>query len=410
MATILYISLTGMTEALGESQVIQYLLELAKKNKIYLLSFEKPTSIEKYATIQKRLNASGIEWKYLSYSNRYGVFSSGFQMISAFFILRKWIKEKKITIIHARSLIAAMIGWSLKKTTNTKLLFDIRGFAIDEKIVEGRLKPNSLLSKILKRIEAFIYKQADHVVTLTHVSKPIIVEKYNVVDENITVIPTCTNSALFKVLSIEDKIKLRESMGFAEKDVIIIHNGSLNGGVDFEAEIKLFQQLAMLNQDIKFIFLNQGQHDLIQTYLNNYNFNQANYKILSAEFNHVHHYLNLADLGVFFIKPIFAKQASAPTKFAEYVACHLYSVTNKHYGDLEYYFNNYQVGLLLELDEVHHAPKAAADKVLNYISTLKNKSVDTKQTFNELLSEHFSKQIAVERYQHIYNQLINSKG
>lgn len=402
MAKILYISLTGMTEALGESQVVQYLLELAKHNTIYLLSFEKPIDKEKYQEMKVRLANANIQWKYFEYSNRYGVLSTFFQVTCAFFMLSKWIKKENIQLIHARSLIPAVIGSLLKKAYGVKLLFDIRGFAIDEKIMDGRLKSHSMLTRFLRKIEAKVYKNADHVVTLTHVSKPIIEEKYRVKSENVTVIPTCANIDLFRAFSVDEKIALRKSMGYSQDDFVIMHSGSLNGWVDFDAELKLFEQIVKINPNAKILFLNKGQHLLIQSYLEKYNLKKDKYKIISAEFKQVSQYLNLADVCVFFIKPSFAKQASAPTKFAELMACNLYAVTNKNYGDMEYYMNSYRVGVLLDLDEVHSGSEKASNSIINMIKEYKSLN---SNDFNRLFEDHFSKDIAITRYQYVYDSL-----
>lgn len=403
MAKILYISLTGMTEPLGESQVVQYLLELAKNNTIYLLSFEKPTDKAAYKTMQAKLATASIQWKFLEYSNRYGVLSSAWQIFLAVFISGKWVKSEKIQIVHARSLIPAVMGMCLRTILGVKLLFDIRGFAIDEKIQEGRLKPESFLTRFLKKLEAYIYKKSDHIVTLTHASKPIIAEKYAVDANNITVIPTCANLELFKPLPTSEKSALKNGLGFSENDIVIMHNGSLNSWVDFEAEMALFKQIALLEEKAKLLILNKGQHDLIHSFLDKYQIQKDQYKIFSVPFDQVGRYLNCADVCVFFIKPSFAKQASAPTKFAELVACHLHSITNTEYGDMEYYLHSHRVGLLLNLHDVHADTKAQAIKALNFIKQTSHSDVED---FNRLFDQHFSRQIAVERYEDIYDDLI----
>lgn len=410
MTNILYISLTGMTEALGESQVVQYLLELAKYNSIHLLSFEKPVAKEKYQHMQTQLQAANIHWNYFEYSNRYGIASTAWQICLAIYLLSKLVKKQKIHIIHTRSLIPGVMGMVLKKLFKLKLLFDIRGFAIDEKIMEGRLKPQSWVTRFLKKIEAKVYKNADHIVTLTHASKPIIEKSYAVAAEKITVIPTCANAELFQPLTAADKIKLKTRLGFAAEDLIILHSGSLNAGVDFTAEVKLFAELNKLHSHAKFLILNQGQHPSILAELEKYQVDKNNCKILAVDFDQVGTYLNIADVCVFFIKPSPAKQASAPTKFAELVACHLYSVTNIHYGDLEYYLQHYRVGLLLDLSLVHAEPQQAALTVADFIAQCRSTEIQDTQEFERLFAHHFSKKLAVEKYQHIYNQLSGNRS
>lgn len=392
-----------MTESLGESQVVQYLLELSKKNSIYLLSFEKPVDEVKYQEMKSRLKNANISWRYFTYSNKFGVLSTAWQITQAIFLLSNIVQKNKIDIVHTRSLVPAVIGMILKKISGVKLLFDIRGFAIDEKIVDGRLKENSFLTRWLKKIERVVYRNSDHIVTLTHASKPIIVERYNIKSDNITVIPTCANKELFSPVSADEKLKLRQKYSYSDEDVIILHSGSVNNWVDFDAEITLFKHISLQNNNTKFIILNKGQHALIDTYVEKYQLEKTRYRILSAEFSEMKEYLNIADLCVFFIKPSFAKLASAPTKFAELVACNLPSVTNTQYGDMEYYLSSYQVGMLLELQEVHRYPETIAAKVIDYVSA--NIHQFNKNEFDKCFMNHFSRGLAVERYNNIYGQL-----
>ena len=55
-----------------------------------------------------------------------------------FFILRN-----KINIIHARIYIPALIGFYIKFFFNIKLIFDMRGFWIDERIEWNLWKKNT---------------------------------------------------------------------------------------------------------------------------------------------------------------------------------------------------------------------------------------------------------------------------
>ena len=68
---VLFISYDGMTDPLGQSQVIPYLKGLSKKgHKITIISCEKVTRFEKQkAHISQLLNDSNIVWKPVIYSN-----------------------------------------------------------------------------------------------------------------------------------------------------------------------------------------------------------------------------------------------------------------------------------------------------------------------------------------------------
>lgn len=406
MAKVLYISLNGMTEPLGESQVIQYLLELAKYHSMHLLSFEKAQDQSQYLAMQQRLTEAGIQWRYLIYSNRYGIFSTLFQLISAFFVLRKLIKSEHIDMIHSRSFVPGVMGLILKKIYGVKLIFDIRGFALDEKIIDGRLREKAFVTKVLKKIEKKLYQDADHIVTLTHASRPIIEEQYQVSAANITVIPTCANGNIFKQMSAGEKKLFKLKCGFQLDDIIILHNGSLNGWVDFIGQLKLFVELAQISPKIKFLFLNRGQHDQILDYLKQYRFSEDRYKIVTAHFTEVYQFLNITDLCIFFIKPSFAKLASNCTKFAELIACRTPSISNLYYGDMEYYLKQFALGLPLDLKEVHRNPPQVAKQIYDFLSHYKEQLPEKEHLHEQLFTQHFSLEVGVGRYLKLYDTLI----
>ena len=58
---VLYLSYDGMTDPLGQSQVLPYIIGLSKKGyKFHLVSFEKPNRLRK---IEKSLKESVVKMK-----------------------------------------------------------------------------------------------------------------------------------------------------------------------------------------------------------------------------------------------------------------------------------------------------------------------------------------------------------
>ena len=401
MNNILYISLTGMTEPLGRSQVLEYLIDLSKKNKIYLISFEREQDLDSIDEIKVLTSKYDIEWNYLIYSNKYGVLSTLGQIFKVFKIASKIIKNESIKIIHARSMIPATIGILLKKVYGVKLLFDIRGFAIDEKLDSGRLKKNSLLFKSLKMLDNYLYKKSDHVVTLTHKAKDILHKNLNISNKQITVIPTCASREVFKTLNIVDNIVFKKSLGYKKNDKIIIHTGTVSGWYDFNNEVKLIKELMLQDSNIRFLILNKHEHDFILETINALQLDKKKVQIMSSSFIEMYKYLSIADYSIFFIKPSYSKQASAPTKFAENVACILPSITNTRVGDMEYYLNKYDTGYLVNLSNISSDLELMAKRLLEDIET---KSVNRTE-YNKLFNTHFDKEMAVKKYQSIYESL-----
>ena len=69
---VCYLSFDGMTDPLGQSQVIPYLIKLSEKGfDFHLISVEKPNILDKKKdTIESILSEYGIEWTTVLYSNK----------------------------------------------------------------------------------------------------------------------------------------------------------------------------------------------------------------------------------------------------------------------------------------------------------------------------------------------------
>jgi len=401
MANILYISLTGMTEPLGRSQVLEYLIELSKKNSICLISFEREDDLGSIDEIETFLRGYDIEWHYRVYSNKYGIVSTVWQIMEAVSLGSKLIKKRSIDIVHARSMIPATMGLLLKKMHGVKLLFDIRGFAVDEKVDSGRLKKNALLYKVLKKLDNYLYKTSDHIVTLTHAAKEILGDDLNIPEKKITVIPTCANREVFSVMNQDERDAFKNALGYAKKDKIVIHTGTVSGWYDFESEVKLIKEMMKQNEDVYFLVLNKNEQDFIEKMLSTHQLPTQKVQLLSSPFDEVYKYLNIADVSLFFIKPSYSKQASAPTKFAENVACLLPSITNGNVGDMGFYLEQYNVGEAIDLDMLNKNLVSDTAELLRQMEVLAYEA----ETFERLFNEHFDKEMAVRKYQAIYEQL-----
>ena len=128
-----------MTDPLGQSQVLPYIINLSKENyKFHLISFEKPDRYSKYnSSIEKICFENKIEWYPLKYNKKPPFFSTIFD----FFKMRKLTKELNVkhnfSIIHCRSYISSLVGLSFKRQYGIPFLFDMRGFWADERVEGG---------------------------------------------------------------------------------------------------------------------------------------------------------------------------------------------------------------------------------------------------------------------------------
>jgi len=264
------------------------------------------------------------------------------------------------------------------------------------------LQKNSLLFKLLKALDNYLYRASDHIVTLTYKAKDILIESQNISQSVITVIPTCASREVFKKLNDEESRAFKISLGYREEDKIIIHTGTVSGWYDFDNELKVLKELMLIDENIQFLVLNKNEHTFIDELLNKHKVDMQRVSVSSTSFGDMHKYLSIADASLFFIKPSYSKQASAPTKFAENVACYLPSITNRGVGDMEYYMDRYSVGYLVDLEQLD-LPQVSRD----IVTMVEESSFDMK-VFDELFATHFDKDMAVEKYQAIYELLEKS--
>ena len=180
MKTVLYISYDGMTDPLGQSQVIPYLTGLAKRgHRITVLSCEKRHHFALlHERCEKALADSGIEWVHVPYSKRPPVLSTYFDLARMRRLGNKLSAGRQFDIVHCRTILSALIGQEMARRLGAKLIFDMRGFWADER-VEGSLwnLSNPIYRRLFayfKRKERQFFREADLVITLTARAKEFI--------------------------------------------------------------------------------------------------------------------------------------------------------------------------------------------------------------------------------------------
>src|ERR1044072_7675961 len=179
---VLFVSYNGMLDPLGQSQVIPYLRELAKRGvQFTLLSFERPKAytpegVRQCAQLRDKLASQGIEWHWLRYHQRPSVPSTIYDVFAGIRKAGSLVQRNKIEMVHARSHIPPTIALALKKRFGTKLMFDLRGLMAEEYVDADHWRKDSLPYRITKSTERQILGASDAIVTLTEKIWPIIRE------------------------------------------------------------------------------------------------------------------------------------------------------------------------------------------------------------------------------------------
>ncbi|MEI9956311.1 MAG: hypothetical protein WDM90_08425 [Ferruginibacter sp.] len=114
---ILFISYDGMTDPLGQSQVIPYLQGLSKHGyKIFLLSCEKEqVFLQQKATIENLLIPFNITWVSIKYTKNPPVLSTLLDIFKLRKEAKKIHKEHQLDMVHTRPGVRALVGLWMKQ-------------------------------------------------------------------------------------------------------------------------------------------------------------------------------------------------------------------------------------------------------------------------------------------------------
>lgn len=335
-----------MTDPLGQSQVLPYIIELSKFNYNFtLISFEKKKRYEILKNkIQKICDVNNINWHPQTFHTFPPFVSKFYDLFKMKQIAYQLHKENNFDFIHCRSYQSAEVAMMLKKKTGVKYLFDMRGFWVDERVDGGMWNLNNPFFKIAykyyKNIESKLIGNADAIISLTEAGKREIESWKSYNKAPIMVIPCSADFSLFKLLNKVEKDTLRKDFGYNNNDIVISYLGSLGTWYMLEEMLEFFNTIYQRNKNFKFLFITQDDENIIYSKLSIYNIPKSVINVVQAKREEVQMYLNISNINLFFITQKYSKIASSPTKLGEVYAVGLPVICNDQVGDVKEIVND----------------------------------------------------------------------
>ena len=351
---VLFVSYNGMLDPLGQSQVIPYLRELAKRGvKFTLLSFERPKAftpegVRQCEQLREKLQAHGIEWHWLQYHQRPSVPATIYDVLAGIRKASSLMRRNRIEMVHARGHIPATIALALKRRFGVKMIFDVRGLMAEEYVDAEHWREGGVPYRLTKATERRIFAATDGIVTLTERIWPIIRDWPGLRGRSVhhEVIPCCVDLSLFQ-FSAAERERRRKELGL-EDQFTVVYSGSLDGWYLTEKMVDFFAALLKGSQNAHLLWLTNGSPDRVRELMRSRRVETKNFSVLSVASAEVPSYLAAADAGLAFIKRCISKLASSPTKNGEYLACGLPLVINAGVGDSDALVNDWKAGVLIE--------------------------------------------------------------
>lgn len=398
-----------MTDPLGQSQVLPYLVGLSKQGyQFTLISFEKEERIKNgKAGIEQICRENSIQWHPLLYTKKPPVLSTLKDIRALKRKITSLQSQSRFDLVHCRSYITALAGEWMKKKWGTKFVFDMRGFWADER-VDGKIwnlknPVFKLVFSYFKKKEKDFLSKADHIISLTHNAKEVIHSWKEVGNQPvpIQVIPCCVDLALFDPGAIQQTSidQLKKELGIPSGAEVISYIGSVGTWYMLPEMLDFFKQWLIRKPGSIFLFVTNDNPDHILSAAAQSGIAAASIRIKPAARTEVPLFIAACDYSLFFIKPVFSKRASSPTKQGEIMAMGKPVICNSNVGDTDYVVKLYHSGVLVN----------------DFSNTDYNKAIEEVTgndhfnaiTIREGARQFFSLEEGVRRYAEVYHTVLN---
>ncbi len=340
-ASSLYISLDGLTDPLGRSQVLPYLTGLAARgHRITILSAEKPARFAAEGeTVRRLCVAAGIDWQPIRYHQKPPILAGVWNRMMLQRAAVRLQRERRFDIVHCRSYLPAAAGLHLKQRFGTRLLFDMRGFWPEEKVEAGSWPQSNPLFRAvyrnMKRLEARLLAGADHLVTLTEAALPLLRARRELpASTPVSIIPCCADFDHFPLVTAEARAASRADLGIADDAPVLAYLGSVGAWYMLDEMLDLFAVYRRRHPDAVMLFVTPQAREIFVVAAETRGLPVDAIRVRAGTREQVPRLMAAADAGLFFIRPVSSKIASSPTKMAEMMALGLPIVGNDGVGDV----------------------------------------------------------------------------
>jgi glycosyltransferase involved in cell wall biosynthesis len=323
-----------MTEPLGRSQVVPYLVGLARAGwRFDLLGFE-PASVkdEEVDTVSTELAREGIRYSFVRRSPSHSPARKLAEALAALARLATRLLRGRPRIIHARSYLPAAVGDVLRTLApRSRFVFDCRGLLGDEYADVGHWQRASLRYRAVKAAEKRLFGHSDGVVVLTDALRRWLRDRQLVPSRvPVEVIPCCVDLTRFAP-DARNREEARRRIGAGDR-FVLGYVGSLGSWYCEEQIATLFASIARRRPSLLLV-LTRSPSEALRNALAARGVAADAVHIEAVTPEQVPRLLCGADAAVSLIQPVFSKIASSPVKLAESLALGLPTVMNRGIGD-----------------------------------------------------------------------------
>lgn len=410
MKRVLYITYNSLIEPLGPTQILPYIRALAGTFHLSVLSFEKPVRTEEedakdIAATSAQLQAAGIEWIRLTYHKRPSLPATIFDISCGVRRVVREHRQRPFDLLHARAYVASAIACGAKRLTGVPFLFDQRGLQAEEYVDAGLWKSGSLPFRLTKRVEQWILRETDGIVTLTEAVRPMLRQFPGLRQRHVlppwSVIPTCVDLDHFVFDSVHRE-RVRARLGVGDRPVLV-YSGSVGTFYLMDEMIEFFQVARKQWPNLFFLALVNRSPEAVGRAFAARGVPSTDFVVMWARHDEMPAFLSASDAAISFIRPSISKLSSSPTKYGEYLACGLPLVASADVGDVNTLLNGSDAGVLIS-EYSTDAYREAAERLCALVAA------GSRERCRALAEQEFSLETrALPAYRDLYTRILERK-
>jgi glycosyltransferase involved in cell wall biosynthesis len=339
---VLYLSYTGLLEPLGQSQVLAYVLRLARQHEITLVSFEKPADLEDagaLAGMREACGAAGIRWIARRYHHRPRALATARDLADLTLSAYRGARGGA-DLAHARGYVPAFAALALKRLTGLPFIFDMRAFWPEEMVTAGRLRQGSPMFSLLKAGERACLREAAAVVSLTEAAVAHLKERNGgeFRGARYAVVPTCVDL---------DRFMPAAEVETGARPLRIGSVGTVRSGwFRMDWLVGFIAAAAEILPDARFEIVTRDDPAWVAAEMQAARLPAGRLDIAARAPAEVAGAMARLDAAAMFFEPGIAKLASCPTRMGEALACGVPVIANAGVGDVAEIIRRFGLGVL----------------------------------------------------------------
>lgn len=398
-ASSVFVTNNGLRDHIGQAQVLPYLSGLAARgHRMSVLSVEQSADRD-----GSGLDIGTLDGHQMQRRTGYGRLAD--KLLAAPRLARRLdalVGQLRPDILHCRSYMPLAGALKAAGRHRAKLIFDMRGFWLDQRIEGGMWNPKDLSGRLLIRhfraLERRGYAEAAAIVVLTHDAKRVVEAQPAYRGAPISVIPCSVDQDRFRVDSALRAAK-RAELGLSADTPVIAYLGSASPLYRMDLLYRFLDAVLARSPGVRLMLV--GNHDAQEharaAARHGVTLDPGSLICRRVAHHEVPAMLNAADLGISFIIGTPSSLGVSATKVGEYLACGLPVASSAGVGDIRRIIAEGENGMILN-DE--------SDAEIDRCATLFLSGLSLDRARIKARSErYFSMDSAVDAYDMLYRNL-----